>query len=141
MRISTPTQKRAFSSDDNLVPLINIIFLLLIFFMVAGRITASDVVPVDAPESSAQTPQAEADVILLVSAVGDVYLESQPVDLAVLSELLQERLAQSPDPDAFRVQVKVDAALPVENLKTVLGSVRSAGLLQVSLVTRERVLP
>ena len=141
MRISTPTQKRAFSSDDNLVPLINIIFLLLIFFMVAGRITTSDVVPVDAPQSTAQTPQAEADVSLLVSASGDVYVESQLVEIKALTGLLQKRLAESVDPEAFRVHVKVDAALPVEDLKTVLGSVRSAGLLRVSLLTQKGELP
>ena len=43
MKITSPIQKRVFGNDDNLVPLINIIFLLLIFFMVAGNITASDV--------------------------------------------------------------------------------------------------
>ncbi len=141
MRFATPTQKRAFSSDDNLVPLINIIYLLLIFFMVAGRITASDVIPVNAPQSKAQTPQAEASVSLLVSASGDVYVESQAVEIEALTGLLQERLAQSANPDTFRVQVKVDAALTVQDLKTVLGSVRSTGLLRVSLLTQEGGLP
>ncbi|MFP3977393.1 ExbD/TolR family protein [Marinobacter sp. KMM 10035] len=45
MRISPPIARRDFSSNDNLVPLINIIFLLLMFFMIAGRIAVSDVVP------------------------------------------------------------------------------------------------
>lgn len=141
MRIAPPTQTRDFGNDDNLVPLINIIFLLLIFFMVAGNITASDVVAVDAPKSITQTPQTEADVMLLVSAAGDVYLESQMVGLELLAVLLSEQLTLSSDPENFRVQVKVDAALPVENLKAVLSSLRSAGLLRVSLLTLEGLLP
>jgi biopolymer transport protein ExbD len=141
MRTPLPIHKRAFASDDNLVPLINIIFLLLIFFMVAGNITASDVVPVNALQSITQTPQAEADAILLVSANGDVYLNSQPVGPELLTGLLLKQLALSPDPEKFRVQVKVDAALPVEKLKTVMGSVRRAGLLRVSLLTLKGVLP
>jgi len=141
MRISPPIQRRAFDNDDNLVPLINIIFLLLIFFMVAGNITASDVVPVDAPKSIAETPQTEADVIFLVSAAGDVYLESKPVEPELLTDLLREQLALAPDPNTLRVQLKVDAALPVEDLKAVLGYVRSAGLLRVSLLTLEGMFP
>lgn len=141
MRVAPPTARRAFSANDNLVPLINIIFLLLIFFMIAGRIAVSDVVPVDPLRSATQVPQAEADVILLVSVAGDVYVESEQVDHDALVTLLQERLAQSDDPDRFRVQVKVDAFLPVEELKAVLSRVRSAGLLKVSLLTQERVAP
>ncbi|WP_309043698.1 hypothetical protein [Marinobacter sediminicola] len=45
MRISPPTARRDVSGNDNLVSLINIIFLLLMFFMIAGRIAVSDVVP------------------------------------------------------------------------------------------------
>jgi len=141
MRIAPPTEKRAFNVNDNLVPLINIIFLLLIFFMIAGRIATSDVVPVEALRSATLTPKAEADVTVLVSFSGDIYVESEPVDRDALVTLLQDRLAQSDDPDQFRVQVKVDAFLPVEELKAVLSSVRSAGLLRVSLLTQERVAP
>ena len=141
MRISPPTPRRAFSVNDNLVPLINIIFLLLIFFMIAGRIAVSDVVPVEALRSTTQVPQAEADVILLVSVAGDVYVESEQFDLDALVTLLQERLARSDDPDRYRIQIKVDALLPVEELKAVLSRVRSAGILKVSLLTQESVVP
>lgn len=141
MKITSPIQKRVFGNDDNLVPLINIIFLLLIFFMVAGNITASDVVPVNALQSITQAPQTEADATLLVSAAGDVYLNSQLVGPELLTELLLKQLALSPDPEKFRVQMKVDAALPVKSLKAVMGSVRNAGLLRVSLLTLEGSLP
>lgn len=141
MRIAPPTARRVFNVNDNLVPLINIIFLLLIFFMIAGRIAVSDAVPVEPLQSATQVPQAEADVVLLVSVAGDVYVESEPVDRDALVPLLQELLAQSDDPDQFRVQVKVDAFLPVEELKAVLSRVRSAGLLKVSLLTQEPVAP
>src|SRR5690554_861492 len=140
MRISPPTPRRDFSGNDNLVPLINIIFLLLMFFMIAGRIAVSDVVPVEALRSATQAPQTEADVILLVSVAGDVYVESEQVGRDALVTLLQERLAQSDDPDRFRIQVKVDAFLPVEELKAVLSRIRNAGVLKVSLLTQESVV-
>ncbi|MCK0163112.1 biopolymer transporter ExbD [Marinobacter sp. S6332] len=141
MRISPPTARRGFSVNDNLVPLINIIFLLLIFFMIAGRIAVSDVVPLEALRSAAQTPQTEADVVLLVSVVGDVYVGSEQIDHDALVTLLQERLVQANDPNRFRIQIKVDALLPVEELKTVLSRVRSAGVLKVSLLTQESLEP
>ncbi|MBK1850522.1 biopolymer transporter ExbD [Marinobacter sp. 1-4A] len=141
MRISPPTERRGFSVNDNLVPLINIIFLLLIFFMIAGRIAVSDVVPVEALRSSAQTPQTEADLVLLVSVVGDVYVDSEQIGDDALVTLLQERLVRAHDPNRFRIQIKVDALLPVEELKAVLSRVRSAGVLKVSLLTQESVVP
>ncbi|WP_128571866.1 ExbD/TolR family protein [Ectothiorhodospira haloalkaliphila] len=40
------------ADENHLIPLINIVFLLLIFFMVAGALSSQDVFDVEAPDSS-----------------------------------------------------------------------------------------
>ena len=44
------------NSDDQLIPLINIVFLMLIFFMVAGQISEQDAQYIAPPESISETP-------------------------------------------------------------------------------------
>ena len=50
MRFEPPRPR---NEDERILPLINVVFLLLIFFMLAGRLSASDPFQVEPPRSSA----------------------------------------------------------------------------------------
>lgn len=131
------TGRRANNGDDNLVPLINIVFLMLIFFMVAGQISKSDAIKVEPPASISQQPLTETEPLdIIASAEGEIYIEDRALRLDQLQGDLQQRLAAVEDPDQLKVRVKTDAALPVSELKNLLREIRAAGLVRVSLVTR-----
>ncbi|SFF83141.1 ExbD/TolR family protein [Neptunomonas qingdaonensis] len=129
--------KKAHSSDDNLIPLINVVFLMLIFFMVAGQIQRSDAQRVQPPESFSDTRQTEDGITLMVTADGLLYLDNQEVDEAGLASGLLAAFSQTEKPEAFVVLVKVDAGLPVDVLQSVLRQIKATGLLRVSLATRQ----
>ncbi|SIS42334.1 ExbD/TolR family protein [Neptunomonas antarctica] len=134
--LSASSAKKAQSSDDNLIPLINVVFLMLIFFMVAGQIQSSDAVSVQPPESFSETRQAEDGITLIVTVDGLLYLDNQNVDEAGLVSGLLDAFSKAIKPDAFVVLVKVDAGLPVDALQTVLRQIKATGLGRVSLATR-----
>ena len=82
------------TSDDNLIPMINVIFLLLIFYMVAGTIDPP--VPIEtAPPDSSQRRDVAAPRTLHMSADGDLALDAEPVTLETLEEALR-RAPESP---------------------------------------------
>ena len=136
MRLSyLPSRKRE-ANDDNLIPLINVVFLMLIFFMVAGQIQRSDVAKVQPPASLSDVRQVEEGITLIVTADGMLYLDNQSVDEAVLATALLSVFSQSANPEAFVVLVKVDADLPVDVLQTVLQQVKATGVVRVSLATQ-----
>lgn len=132
------TAQRQPQSDDNLIPLINVVFLMLIFFMVAGQIQRSDAQKIDPPDSiSEQAMQKQNRVELLVTSSGDLYLDGQAIALQALSKELQIHLAKASNPQVFTVQVKVDGALDVAQLQSTLRSIKAAGLLRISLITQK----
>ncbi len=135
LNIDNATQKA--TSDDNLIPLINVVFLMLIFFMVAGQISRSDAIKIEPPFSNNDNRGAESDpVTLLVSADGAIYLQDEAIAREQLVERLNLLFNAAADPEQFRVLLKVDATLPVEELQAVLRQVRAAGLLKIALATR-----
>ncbi|MFP4603616.1 MAG: ExbD/TolR family protein, partial [Halochromatium sp.] len=74
--------------ESSLIPLINIVFLLLIFFMVVGTITAPDAFPVDPPVSQ-QSRAEEADALqLLIDAEGRIALDGE----VLAPDQIEERL-------------------------------------------------
>ena len=73
----------------DLTPMIDVVFLLLIFFMISTTFVETTGLDIDLPESTAEklTSQ-EREVQLYLTASGEIYFERQPVSLEVLSEKL-----------------------------------------------------
>ncbi len=117
--------------EPGLVPLTDIVFLLLLFFMLAGQVRPADVAAV-LPPGSASEARPEGDrVELLVEADGTLWLGSDRVDLAALAPALAARARKA-------VLVKADADLPVATLRAVLAELRGAGVREAALATRPR---
>lgn len=123
------------SQDNSMIPLINVVFLMLAFFMILGRIEGSDAVRLDPPESLSRQAQAEYTATLLVTERMSLYLDDRPLRLERVAEEVRRLLDSSADPQDMRMLVKADASLPASDLRDVLARLRAAGLLRVSLAT------
>ena len=123
------------SQDNSMIPLINVVFLMLAFFMILGRIEGSDAVRLDPPESLSRQFQAEYTATLLVTERLSLYLDDRPLRLERVAEEIRRVLDSAADPQEVRVLVKADASLPASDLRQVLARLRAAGLLRVSLAT------
>ncbi|PID61232.1 MAG: hypothetical protein CSB44_07640 [Gammaproteobacteria bacterium] len=74
------------TTDNSVLPLINVVFLLLMFFMIAGQITRSS--SVDAlPESASEDDIAERRVQLEILAAGEIRIDGEPVDGPLVTAL------------------------------------------------------
>lgn len=134
-RFALPPQ--AIADDSNMIPLINIVFLMLIFFMVAGTIAASDAAPFAAPHTSAATRSIVGEYQIILAADHVLWLEGQPLgnieSLAVVDWLLLEReLAK-----AAGVIVKADADLPASLLDPLFERLRRSDIQSVQLAVQE----
>lgn len=135
--IVNASRRSAGQNDDNLIPLINVVFLMLIFFMVAGQISRSDPAQISPPASvSEQRVSEQEGLTLLLTADGQLFVDEQRSSMQQLVEQLGARHSQSSQPEQFRVLVKVDADTPVDQLQALLRQVRDAGLTRVVLATR-----
>lgn len=123
------------SSDDNMIPLINIVFLMLIFFMVAGHIEKTDNLNIDLPQSTSDIAIEEQWVKLYIDQAGLIQFADEPISRDVLTETLQGFLTNSSAPEQIHLVVQVDAELPSVELKSVLADVKASGIRRVSLAT------
>lgn len=133
---------RANSNDDGMIPLINIVFLLLIFFMVAGTISTSDAVIVSPPKAHAQSPVARGQSVIIIGHDLELYLDNQLISapeltqkLALMQENLLDSTASPPAAQGVRVLIKADGQLEMRELQTVLDCVKQAGIADISLAT------
>lgn len=118
-----------------MIPLINVVFLMLAFFMILGQIERSDAVRLDPPDSLSLEVQGDYTATLLITAQQSLYLNDRPLRLEQLAGEIRRILEAAADPQSVRVLVKADATLPAAELRLVLARLRNAGLLRVSLAT------
>lgn len=129
MKLNTPVRKR--DEEANLIPLINIVFLLLIFFMLAGSFTQSDYFDVAPPASSAPQVAEAPTLIVLMSADGDLAIGEDELEMPALNALISARLAAEP---GLLVQLKADGGLAAESLLDVMESLKAAGVAKLTLL-------
>lgn len=130
-------QVKAFTSKRpriEMVPLIDMFFLLLVFFIFAVfSMTMQQGLLVDLPAAATAEASREETVTISVSADGIIALDREPVTLETLREALaaaRGRLAREPV-----VLINADRAVPHGTVVEVLDRVRQAELHRVSFQT------
>lgn len=124
-----PLPRRRQNSEENVLPLINIVFLLLIFFMVAGSLHTRAPFEVSPPGTKFADESTPGNAVLAIGADGALAFAGQRLEPAALAARLGERDSESP------LQVKADSELPASELTALLASIRSAGVTRIRLLT------
>lgn len=97
----------------------DLVFLLLIFFMITSTLISPNAIPLLLPESSSET-RVKQDVTVYIDDAYNFYIGTTPVAAADLQEGLSAALGGNPE-DA--VVLRADKSVPVEHVVTVIDAV------------------
>jgi biopolymer transport protein ExbD len=115
--------------------LIDIVFLLLIFFLLTTNYLTTDSLPVNLPSAATAAARHENFLIIGIDAHGAVFLDGRPVSDGQLRRrlkaLLKHRPARQP------VAIRSDRTVSLERVVAVLDIARSCGARQLSLVAEK----
>lgn len=115
--------------DEGMVPAINIVFLLLIFFMIAGQIGGLQIrVPV--PQAEHMPSLSETDIVLHVDAEGQYQLQGTPI-----RGDLEDALVAIDGLSSQSLVVVVNRDLPAAVLDPVLRALRTLPLNRLLIAT------
>ena len=128
--------RKPLSGGVNLVPLINIVFLLLIFFMVSSTFITPDEFNIDLPESEQVQVSQLQPIVVLIGVDGGLALNNRELDLDDLESSLAAALAIDPDAE---VLIRADAEATTADVVNVLRRARAVGIERVAMATREAV--
>jgi len=119
---------------ETMVPLINVVFLLLIFFLLAGTMEPSAPVDVNLPAGQISDKNARLPAEIYIEKDGFIWLDKNMVP-PELSGLLVRDYLQKQGTD--RVAIKADRDAPAEFLLVLMEGLRQAGVKQVTLETSQ----
>lgn len=115
-------------------PLIDMVFILLIFFMVSTTFVKDMKLDLQRPSAQSADPASTKAIRLYIDESGDTFLDGQPVQLWVI----QSRLRQILDSGGSQtVLVVTDGGVPSDKLVRVVDQARLAGAQDVGVATVE----
>lgn len=119
-----------------MAPMIDMVFLLLVFFMVASVVTELEKVDVAIPSATyAKVPDdTKGRIMLSVDADNQVYVGTAPVTLEELKEILSEELDQDPD---LRVLIRSDKQVEYKTNKDLMTACGEVGATDLIYATFE----
>lgn len=130
MRLKTYPRKQ---NEQNLIPLINIVFLILIFFLVASTIRPFTEPDVTLAQAQASGPTGQARRLLVLKKDGTILMAGEPIAPADLDKQLST-LAQKDSP----LTIVADAELNGRALIDIVTRANAAGVEGVKLMTQRR---
>ena len=118
----------------NLTPLIDVVFLLLIFFMVSTSFSELTQLVVDLPQAEGTPASADTSVLLVVDVAGNMTLDGEPVPNNVrgLSAAMGERLSGNTD---IPVTLSADAMTPHQYVVTAMDVAAQLNITRLTIAT------
>jgi len=119
----------------NLTPLIDIIFLLLVFFMLTAHFVKDQGLPIELPEAvSAVSLDEKEPLEIAISSSGEITIAGESVLSAALVEKVFLLLSTR---DEKRIVIRGDAGVSLGDSVKVIDAVRQAGASGVDIVTEQ----
>lgn len=127
---------RRSSHVPNLTPLIDIVFLLLIFFMLTSHFVRDDALNIQLPETeSGMQLDVKKSIEVVINAKGQWLYKEQILDADSLHRVLRQDLSEREDK---RVRIRGDKSSELGSAVTVLDVARKAGAAGVDIVTEHK---
>jgi len=85
------------TTDINIAPLIDLVFLLLIFFLVTTSFVKETGIDVNRPTASTAMPKEKGNILIGVDSDGRVFLEGRQIDIRSVQAHIERCLAENPE--------------------------------------------
>lgn len=138
MAFSTGGGNDKVNATINIVPLVDVMLVLLIIFMVTAPLMAHKV-QVELPQANLDERPEDAPpappITIAVTEAGDIYLNDEPVSIALLESALSVEAQKTPQPP---VNIRGDSTTKYRTINEVVNVAQAQGMRKVGFVaTRE----
>lgn len=116
----------------DITPMLDVVFILLIFFIVTATFVDEVGIEVNRPEANTSTTQEESrNILVKIGANDEVWIDDRQVDLRAVRPNIIRRHAENPD---ALVLIQAIPGSRTSTLVSVMDATRMAGIFKVSIV-------
>jgi len=116
----------------NITSLIDVMFLLLIFFMISTTFLSQPAINLELPEASNADPTRQTPIVIHIDNVGRVFLNDEPMEIPLLGEALRQRLSETTEK---AIVLKADSRVSHGRVVQILDIVKGTGAERLIIAT------
>ena len=135
MRRSPISSAVAEEEDINLTPMLDVVFILLIFFIVTANFIKEPGLEVNRPDAETSTIQENAAILIAIGANDDIWIDGRRVDVRQVKANVTKLLADNPQGS---VVVQADERATADAIIKVMDQTREAGVYAISLASEPK---
>ena len=129
------TFQQAESDEDvNVTPLLDIVFIMLIFFIVTSTFVKEPGVEVERPDAVSAQERRLASIIVAISETDEIWINKEQVELNEVRAAVEQLRRENPKGTAV---VQADAKSKARLLVEVVNQIRSTGVTDVAVSTED----
>ena len=121
-------------SEINLTPMLDVVFIMLIFFIVTATFIKEPGTDILRPEALTAEVKPTVSVLVGINAANEIWIDKKRVDVRSVRANLERLIAENPK---GCLVVQADAGAKNELLMEVLNDARGAGIQQVAVATED----
>ncbi len=116
----------------SITPLIDIVFLLLIFFMLTSHFLLDEGIKIDLPPARTSEVESTRDLVIFLESDGRILFQDQVTRLEDIESLLSAELQEDP---GQTVMIRADRAVILEKAVGIMDAVKASGASRMMLAT------
>ena len=119
-------------SEINLTPMLDVVFIMLIFFIVTANFIKEPGLEVNRPDSETAEPTENAAILIAVGNAGEIYMDGRRIDKRQVKANVVRLLAENPQGS---VVIQADEKATADTIMAVMDGAREAGVYNISLAS------
>jgi len=116
----------------DLTPMLDVVFIMLIFFIVTASFIKETGIEVNRPQASTAQTKDNANILVAISDTNEIWIDRRRIDIRSVRSNIERLHAENPQ---AAVVVQADDHASVKTLTGVVDAVREAGIFDVSIAT------
>jgi len=118
----------------DITPLIDVVFIMLIFFIVTASFVKETGIDVNKPDASTAVTKNKANILIAIDATNNIWIERRKVDPRAVRANIERLHAENPQGS---VVIQADKESKNELLVVVMDASRQAGVYNIALATNK----
>jgi biopolymer transport protein ExbD len=119
----------------DLTPMLDVVFIMLIFFIVTASFIKEAGVEVNRPEATQWVEKKSASILIAVTGNNEIWVDKNRIDVRGARSAIEKLLAENPK---GTVVIQADSEAQVETIVEITNAAREAGVENVAVSTKKK---
>ncbi len=121
-------------NEINLTPMLDVVFIMLIFFIVTASFIKEAGIEVNRPTAFTSEKQPEANILIAISPADEIWIDKKLIDIRAIRPVIERLHSENPKGS---IVIQADAESTNEALTAVMEAAKQAGVTNVAISALE----